>query len=276
MDSVKRRRILLVNDLPGYGTIALPAMIPILNRMGYGTCHLPTALVSNTLGYGRFEILDTTRYMERTIDLWEQFGFGFEAISTGFFASKKQIQMIVNFCEQQKKNHVTVFVDPVMGDDGRLYNGVDESVVAAMRQMVHIADYITPNYTEAAYLAGMPCSPEGLSKADAEKMVALLAGMGAKSIVITSAIVERQSCVITYSGESQAISYLPFEHIPDSFVGSGDAFSAIFAGSILQGKGIEDSARFPMDMVKRLIETNRNCGDQMEGIPIERCLDEIR
>lgn len=276
MDSVKRRRILLVNDLPGYGTIALPTMVPILNHMGYGTCHLPTALVSNTLGYGRFEILDTTRYMERTIDLWEQLGFGFEAISTGFFASKEQIQMMVNFCEQQKKNHVTVFVDPVMGDDGWLYNGVDESVVAAMRQMVYIADYITPNYTEAAYLAGMPCSPEGLSKADAEKMVALLAGMGAKSIVITSAIVERQSCVIAYSGESQAISYLPFEHIPNSFVGSGDAFSAIFAGSILQGKGIEDSARFSMDMVKRFIEINRNCGDQMEGIPIERCLDEIR
>lgn len=89
MDSVKRRRILLVNDLPGYGTIALPAMIPILNHMGYGTCHLPTTLVSNTLGYGHFEILDTTRYMERTIDLWEQLGFGFEAICTGFFASVK-------------------------------------------------------------------------------------------------------------------------------------------------------------------------------------------
>ena len=80
---------MLVNDLPGYGTIALPAMVPILNHMGYGTCHLPTALVSNTLGYGRFEILDTTRYMERTIDLWEQLGFGFEAISTGFFAKSE-------------------------------------------------------------------------------------------------------------------------------------------------------------------------------------------
>lgn len=184
--------------------------------------------------------------------------------------------MIADFCEKQKKNGVTVFVDPVMGDDGQLYNGVGKGMITSMRQMIRTADYITPNYTEAAYLAGMPCSPEGLSKADAEKMVALLAGMGAKSIVITSAIVERQSCVIAYNGKSQAISYLSFEHIPDSFVGSGDAFSAIFAGSILQGKGVEDSARFSMDMVKRFIEINRNCGDQMEGIPIERCLDEIR
>lgn len=276
MENVKRRRILLVNDMPGYGTIALPAMIPVLNRMGYGTCHLPTALVSNTLGYGRFEIMDTTRYMERTIDLWEQLGFEFEAISTGFFASEDQIRMIANFCEEQRKKHIPIFVDPTMGDDGQLYNGIGGSTVDAMRQMIHTADYITPNYTEAAYLAGMPYSPEGLSKRDLERMIASLTSMGAKSIIITSALVEQKLCVVVYNGQSQTISYLPFQRIPASFTGSGDVFSAAFTGSILQGKSIDDSARFSIDMVTRFIEINRNCNDQMEGIPIENCLDTIR
>lgn len=276
MEKAEKKRVLLINDMPGYGTIALSAMIPILNRMGYRTCTLPTALVSNTLGYGRFEILETTHYMERTIGLWEQLGFGFEAISTGFFASEKQVQMTVDFCKKQKEKGVTVFVDPVMGDDGQLYNGVGESMIASMHQMICVADYITPNYTEAAYLAGIPYSPDGLSEKDAEKMVALLAGMGAKSIVITSAVVEQKLCVIVYDGKNGAISYLPFERIPNSFVGSGDAFSAIFAGGILQGKSLEDSARFSMDVVKRFIEAGRNCGDPMEGILIENCLDEIK
>lgn len=262
--------------MPGYGTIALPAMIPVLNRMGYGTCHLPTALVSNTLGYGRFEIMDTTRYMERTIDLWEQLGFEFEAISTGFFASEDQIRMIANFCEEQRKKHIPIFVDPTMGDDGQLYNGIGGSTVDAMRQMIHTADYITPNYTEAAYLAGMPYSPEGLSKRDLERMIASLTSMGAKSIIITSALVEQKLCVVVYNGQSQTISYLPFQRIPASFTGSGDVFSAAFTGSILQGKSIDDSARFSIDMVTRFIEINRNCNDQMEGIPIENCLDTIR
>lgn len=276
MESVKRRRILLVNDMPGYGTIALPAMIPVLNRMGYGTCHLPTALVSNTLGYGRFEIMDTTRYMERTIDLWEQLGFEFEAISTGFFASEDQIRIIANFCEEQRKKHIPVFVDPTMGNDGQLYNGISDSTVDAMRQMIHTADYITPNYTEAAYLAGMSYSPEGLSKKDLERTIASLTSMGAKSIIITSALVEQKLCVVVYNGQSQTISYLPFQRIPASFTGSGDVFSAAFTGSILQGKSIDDSARFSIDMVTRFIEINRNCNDQMEGIPIENCLDTIR
>lgn len=276
MGSIKRRRILLVNDMPGYGTIALPAMIPVLNRMGYGTCHLPTALVSNTLGYGRFEILDTTHYMERTIALWEQLCFTFEAISTGFFASEKQIRMIADFCEKQRERHIPVFVDPTMGDDGQLYNGIGDSTVDAMRQMVHAADYITPNYTEAAYLAGMPYSPEGLSKRELERMVAALTSMGARSVIITSVLVEQKLCVAVYNGESKAISYLPFQRIPASFTGSGDVFSAAFMGSVLHGKSVEDSARFSIHTVTRLIEVNRNCDDQMEGIPIENCLGEIR
>lgn len=78
---------------------------------------------------------------------------------------------------------------------------------------------------------------------------------------VGKALTERQSCVIAYNGKSQAISYLPFKCIPDSFVGSDDVFSVIFAESILQGKGIEDSARFSMDVVKQLIKINRSCGD---------------
>ena len=65
---MKSKNILLINDLPGYGKVALSAMLPILSKMGYSLYNLPTALVSNTLDYGKFEILDTTSYMEKTIN----------------------------------------------------------------------------------------------------------------------------------------------------------------------------------------------------------------
>lgn len=57
-------KLLLINDLAGYGKVALSAMIPILSHMQYEVCSLPTALVSNTLDYGKFEILETTDYMK--------------------------------------------------------------------------------------------------------------------------------------------------------------------------------------------------------------------
>ena len=76
-------KLLLINDLAGYGKVALSAMIPILSHMQYEVCSLPTALVSNTLDYGKFEILETTSYMKNTLQVWDALGFQFDAVSTG-------------------------------------------------------------------------------------------------------------------------------------------------------------------------------------------------
>ena len=40
------KRVLLINDLAGYGKVALSAMIPVFSHLRYDTCNLPTALVS--------------------------------------------------------------------------------------------------------------------------------------------------------------------------------------------------------------------------------------
>lgn len=58
------KKLLLINDMAGYGKVALSAMIPVLSHMKYEVFNLPTAIVSNTLDYGKFDILDTTGYMK--------------------------------------------------------------------------------------------------------------------------------------------------------------------------------------------------------------------
>ena len=58
MENNTPKKILLINDMPGYGKVALAAMMPILSNMKYEVHDLPTALVSNTLDYGKFEILE--------------------------------------------------------------------------------------------------------------------------------------------------------------------------------------------------------------------------
>lgn len=70
--------------MPGYGKVALSVMFPILPHMGYSVYNLPTALVSNTLDYGEFEILETTNYMKNTIDVWEHLKFSFGCIAAEF------------------------------------------------------------------------------------------------------------------------------------------------------------------------------------------------
>lgn len=97
------KKILLVNDMPGYGKVALSAMTPILSTMGHSLFNLPTALVSNTLDYGKFEIMDTTEYMEKSLQIWEELNFSFDCISTGFIFTKRQVELILQYIEKRRR-----------------------------------------------------------------------------------------------------------------------------------------------------------------------------
>ena len=148
------KQILLINDVVGYGKVGMGAMLPILSYLGIPTYSLPTALVSNTLNYGKFNIQDTTEYIKGTLPVWKELGFSFDAICTGLMFSEEQAKLVASYCEEQGKNGTIVFVDPILGDGGQLYNGVTERQVELMREMVSVADLTFPNYTEACYLTG--------------------------------------------------------------------------------------------------------------------------
>lgn len=157
----QNNKILLVYDLAGYGKVALSVMIPIFSHLKFETFNLPTALVSNTFDYGKFDILDTTAYMRNTIGIWDQLGFSFDAICTGFIASKEQSQLVTDYCRRHKeRNGAKIFVDPVMADNGYLYNGVTFETVLYLRELCSTADVVLPNITEACFLTGVKVNGE--------------------------------------------------------------------------------------------------------------------
>lgn len=157
----QNNKILLVYDLAGYGKVALSVMIPIFSHLKFETFNLPTALVSNTFDYGKFDILDTTAYMRNTIGIWDQLGFSFDAICTGFIASKEQSQLVTDYCRRHKeRNGAKIFVDPVMADNGFLYNGVTFETVLYLRELCSTADVVLPNITEACFLTGVKVNGE--------------------------------------------------------------------------------------------------------------------
>ena len=99
--------ILLINDIAGYGKVALSAMIPIMSNMKFQVYNLPTALVSNTLDYGKFDILETTGYMKNSMRVWGELGFTFDTIATGFLVSEEQTRLVAEFCEKKKGSSVS-------------------------------------------------------------------------------------------------------------------------------------------------------------------------
>lgn len=271
------KKILLINDLAGYGKVALSAMIPVLSHMKYETYNLPTAIVSNTLDYGKFDILDTTEYMKNTIHVWEQLGFQFDAVSTGFIVSKEQTALITKFCKERAGRGSIIFTDPIMGDDGKLYNGITEDTVALMRELISVADYIVPNYTEASYLANAVYQEDGVTEEDYHSIIDTLRGFGAKSVIITSAKIKDSDskCVVGYDHREKTCFRIDFEEIPVRFPGTGDIFSAVLMGKIMDGSTLRESTKQAMNAVKAMIQRNLENVDKYKGIPIEICLEMI-
>lgn len=268
-------KVLLINDIAGYGKVSLAAMIPIMSHMGFNIYNLPTAVVSNTLDYGLFDILETTDYMKNALNVWKELGFSFDAICTGFIVSEEQVKVVADYCSQQRKKGTRIFVDPIMGDDGVLYNGVSDSTITYMRQICSVADIIMPNYTEAVFLSDKYIDREEVTRAEAEEIVDGLRALGSKSVIVTSITVDGQTCVFGYDDLEQDYFKIPFEYVPVHFPGTGDIFSALLIGSVLKGRKLQKSTSFAMNTVRELILLNTENADKYKGIPIEKYLEDM-
>lgn len=274
------KQLLIINDLCGYSTVATTAMMPILSYMGIPTFNLPTAIVSNNLEYGKFAILDTTDYIRQSFPVWQELGFHYDAIATGFMASEPQAQLIADYCREQAETGTSVFVDPIMGDEGKLYNGITEATVLAMRRMISVAHLCFPNYTEACYLTDTPYHPEGVTREEAYLLMDKLREIGAHSVLITSIPVDGTPSVVGYNADIEKIGrqkgkerfLLTYDEIPVRIPGTGDIFSAIVIAHLLHGDDLKTSTRCAMDNVRTLIDLNKDNKDKIRGIPLERYL----
>ena len=272
------KNILIINDMPGYGKVALAAMLPILSNLGHSVYNLPTALVSNTLDYGKFTILDTTDYMVQAIDVWKQLGFQFDCITTGFLASAAQVGIIRDFIASQKKDGLLVMTDPIMGDDGKLYNGVTQETVENMRRLIGVADVIVPNLTEAQFLTGLYQGQESLDREEARRVVDGLLAFGPRSVVVTSGV-ERESgdhVVWGYDGKTGEYFTIPFRFIRVHFPGTGDMFSAVLVGELLKGQPLRPAVKRAMDVLERLIFLEQDEIEKNKGIRIEKFLSVLK
>lgn len=272
---MEKQNILLVNDFPGYGKVAISAMMPVLSYMGFHLFHLPTALVSNTLDYGKFEILETTDYMEQTIKVWEDLGFHFDAVCTGFLASKRQMEVVRELCLSKKEKGSRIFVDPIMGDNGRLYHGVSKETVAHMRKLCETADLIVPNFTEAAFLAECYEGKTNLEKSEAMQLLSELQKIAKASIVVSSACVDGQASILGFDAKGQKSFCFPFQEIPEHFFGTGDLFSAFLTAFVMKGIALEQSCKISVEIIYKLLERHRKETKEYKGIPLEQYLDFI-
>lgn len=273
-------RIAAIHDISGFGRASLTVIIPILSNMGFQVCPVPTAVLStHTGGFKDFQFIDLTQQLQGYINHWKSLDLKFDAVYSGFLGSEEQIGIVRGFFKDFKHEDQLKVIDPVMGDDGKLYQTVTDGMVKGMRQLISEADLITPNITEASFLLDREI-PKSISDEEIKKWLKKLAEMGPVYTVITSVPNElkgKSTSTVAYNSKDNRYWKVTCDYIPAFYPGTGDMFTSVLVGSLMQG----DSLPIALDRAQHFVSLaiRATFGFEIphrEGVLLERVLDSLK
>lgn len=274
----KTKEIVAIHDLSGIGRVSLTVVIPILTSMGFHVSPLPTAILSSHTQYPHFSFLDLTDEMRKIISEWKKLNVGFDTFYSGYLGSPEQVQIVKDFIQEFRKENNLVVVDPVLGDNGKLYTGFDLSIVEEMRRLITVADIVTPNLTELFYLLDMPYETEYTDQKLKEYLLAL-SDKGPSIVIITSVPVAddpHQTSVYAYNRNGNRFWKVTCPYLPAHYPGVGDTFTSVITGAMMQGDSlpmaIDRATQFCYQGIRATFGYEY---DSREGILLEKVLHNL-
>lgn len=248
-----QKKLALVNDVTGYGRCSIAVALPIVSALKVQGCILPTAILSVHTGFHDYYLDDYTDRMTPYIDSWKKNDLTFDGISTGFLGSVRQIDMVLDFLHDFKGPDTKVIVDPVMGDNGRIYSSYTQEMCDDMRRLLADADVLTPNLTEACELLGRPYRTScDLSDDDFSDMAKALADKGPQGVVLTG--IHRGSYIGNFIYDHGQTSWVKTKKIGSDRSGTGDVFTAIVSASVVRGEGLTEAVQKAADFICKVME----------------------
>ncbi len=272
------QKVAAIHDLSGFGRASLTVIIPILSRMGIQVCPLPTAVLSTHSKFNNFHFVDLTDELQPMIDHWKELNLEFNAIYSGFLGSHRQIEIVSQFIHDFNKNTPLIVIDPVLGDDGKLYATFNMDHVKEMRTLIGQADVITPNLTEASLLLDRKI-PKNLTDEKIKDWILELSDKGPQIVIVTSVPEHKKdniTSVIAYNKKGNRFWKVSCNYLPANYPGTGDAFASVITGALLQG----DSLPIAMDRAVKFTSTGVRATfgydyDTKQGILLERILNTL-
>ena len=233
-------RVLALSSHVVRGSIGLQAIGAALRGLGHEVWALPTILLSNHPGHLRSGGVTTPAdRIDAMIDALEANGWHGEvdAVITGYLPSVAHVAAASRALARVKiaRPDLVFLCDPVLGDDPKgLYIAADAA--AALRdRLVPLADILTPNRFELAWLAGRTIA----STAEA---VAAAGQLKVRTVIATSvpATPGNIANICVTNTEPLIVDVPRLNHVPH---GTGDYFSGLYLGHILGGANAEEALR---------------------------------
>lgn len=278
-------RLAMINDIAGFGRCSTTVSLPVISVMKVQVCPVPTSVLSNHLGFPLCHFDDYTSHMRDYIKVWNELGLTFDGLYCGFLGNEEQIDIVREFVEMFRPP--LFLLDPVMGDHGRAYSSITETHVQKMRELLPLADIITPNITEACLLTDTPwkdgewtmqelsglcerladiCQQESVSSGEAS-----VGTVSSASIVITG--IRQGDSLVNFLWDDGVYTTVSTPIAGASRPGTGDIFASILAADAVRGETLLTSVQKAANFVGLCIAGSERAGTPVqEGVVFEKYL----
>lgn len=253
---MKQKRIAAIHDISGIGKCSLTVALPILSAAGCEAAVIPTAVLStHTGGFENYTYRDLTDDMPKIAEHWNNYGFEFDAIYSGFLGSNEQVSIVCDIIKMLKNKSTVAVVDPAMADHGKLYKTFSSDFPQSIKKLVAMADILTPNITEACLLTDTPYKSGPYDKEYIENLLCKCAMLGCKTVVLTGVYFDNDKLgAAAYDCESKKTTYISTEKQDGFYHGTGDIFASVLTAAIMCEKTLEKAVEIAVEFVKLCIE----------------------
>lgn len=270
-DENRQKRILAVHDISCVGRCSITVALPMLSAAGLETSILPTSILStHTGGLTGYTYRDLLDDMDPIMDHWKAIGLKFDGIFTGWLGTYRHIQKMDRLLDMFSETNPRVMIDPVMGDNGRLYATLDGAYVRQMRAYCKKAHLMLPNLTEAALLTSTDYPSEGYDLKYIEDMLNRLKDMSGGAVVLTGVSLVPGRIGAAAMDNGGKIFYFDSPFVQGCWHGAGDVFASALLAADIRGKSLEDALHLAVDFTSRCIGRTLKAGtDERLGLQFE-------
>lgn len=259
----KQKKAALINDISCVGRCSMTVAIPIISSCGIESVPFPTGIFSAHTEFDGFVREDLTDRMSEFADHWKKLGIRFDCIYSGYLASNRQAEIVKRFLLDFKKSDTLCIVDPVMGDDGVFYKGIDDSFIGEMRFLCSVADIIVPNVTEACMLTGTEIPDGKYDMNFIKELLISLRNLGTAGIVVTGVdFGDGQIGCAVYDSLTGKANMFFTPKTDGRFPGTGDVFASALTAAVMNGKAFTDAVQLAMGFTCKCVEATLAAGTE--------------
>ncbi|HVN02194.1 MAG TPA: PfkB family carbohydrate kinase [Caulobacteraceae bacterium] len=229
-------RVLILSSYVASSRVGGGAQALALARLGIEPILIPTVLFGRHPGHGppggRAVEPEVMAEMLEGVAAQGLYA-ALDAVITGHFSTPEQVELAAKAIgEVRAASAARIVVDPIMGDDGRLY--VREPVAAAIaRELVPRADLVAPNAWELGRLTGVAVE-------DPKSALAAARRLGKPTLVSS-----------VRSGDDIGVLYVDARQVwlgshasaPAAPHGVGDLLTALFTAGLAEGLPVPETFR---------------------------------